>query len=127
MSEKLWRRDMAGHARYDIDDVPDHIHYMVRGGWGLVAPQVFGIAHFIPEMQFSGRAACADTDPDCFFPETGKWGELAIARRICAGCPIKVECLAWALKNREAHGVWGGTTYRERQHIWVRQQRKELQ
>jgi WhiB family redox-sensing transcriptional regulator len=77
-------------------------------------------------MQFSARAACAGTDPDCFFPESGGQWDLVIARRICAGCPIKVECLNWALKNREAYGIWGGTTYKQRLRMWVEQDRQKV-
>lgn len=36
------------------------------------------------------------------------------AKRICARCPVTDECLAWALRNHELTGVWGGTTEVER-------------
>jgi WhiB family transcriptional regulator, redox-sensing transcriptional regulator len=41
--------------------------------------------------------------------------ELISAVRICkTQCPVKDECLAHALRNEERHGVWGGTTPRQR-------------
>lgn len=117
---------MTGQPHYDsYDDVPVHVRRQPRGGWGLVAPQVYGIAHFVPEFQFSGRPACSGTDPEYFFPESGQW-DVVIARRICAGCPVRVECLAWALKNREMYGIWGGTTYKQRMRMWIEQQKGEL-
>jgi WhiB family redox-sensing transcriptional regulator len=39
------------------------------------------------------------------------------ARRVCADCPVKTECLEYALANRIDHGVWGGTSERERRRI----------
>jgi len=35
------------------------------------------------------------------------------ASDICATCPIKSDCLKWALEYREAWGVWGGLSYNE--------------
>ena len=39
------------------------------------------------------------------------------AKRICAGCPVKTECLAEALDNQIEWGVWGGMTERERRAL----------
>lgn len=35
------------------------------------------------------------------------------AKYICKNCPIKTECLEWALVHREAWGVWSGLDYHE--------------
>jgi len=35
------------------------------------------------------------------------------ASAICATCPIKTDCLHWALEHQEAWGVWGGLSYPE--------------
>ncbi|MGW0532339.1 WhiB family transcriptional regulator [Streptomyces sp. NPDC003032] len=63
------------------------------------------------------RAACADEDPDLFFP-IGTTGpairDLDAAKQICARCPVSGECLAWALSTGQASGVWGGTCEEER-------------
>ena len=62
--------------------------------------------------------ACRSADPDLFFPlsSTGR-GERQIARAktICAGCPVRRECLEFALAHDQAHGIWGGTTPEDRQ------------
>jgi hypothetical protein len=41
------------------------------------------------------------------------WVDIGILRRICGGCPIYKQCLAYALGN-ENYGVWGGMTTTER-------------
>jgi WhiB family redox-sensing transcriptional regulator len=40
-----------------------------------------------------------------------------VAKRICATCPVKEPCLEYALEYRIDHGVWGGTTERQRRRI----------
>ena len=57
-------------------------------------------------------AACADADPAVFFIDHGR--PAAPAKAICAGCPVRVECLDFALASRERFGVWGGMTEKER-------------
>ncbi|MGW5652591.1 WhiB family transcriptional regulator [Streptomyces humi] len=39
------------------------------------------------------------------------------AKSVCAGCPVRLECLAHALDHREEHGVWGAMTERERRAL----------
>lgn len=58
---------------------------------------------------------CRDEPPSRFFPSDGVGVE--VARRICAGCPVKSPCLEYALEQRVDHGVWGGTSERERRRI----------
>ena len=41
------------------------------------------------------------------------------AKRICEDCPIKSDCLKWALEHREAWGVWGGLSYSEMRMVAV--------
>lgn len=62
-------------------------------------------------------AACAGSSAE-WVPDTD--AEEARAKRrlapICAGCPIRVACLAWAMRNREM-GVWAGTTTEQRKSL----------
>lgn len=37
------------------------------------------------------------------------------AKRICADCPVRLECLDYAIRNSIEDGVWGGQTYQERE------------
>lgn len=58
---------------------------------------------------------CADKPPSLFFPSDGVGVE--VARRVCEDCPVKAQCLEYALTNRIDHGVWGGTSERERRRL----------
>ena len=66
------------------------------------------------------HAACRNTDPELFFP-IGTTGpalrQIGEAKRICRACPVRAQCLAWALDNGITDGVWGGTTEDERRAI----------
>ncbi len=42
-----------------------------------------------------------------------------VATELCARCPVAGACLAWALSVGDCHGVWGGTTARERRAMLV--------
>jgi WhiB family redox-sensing transcriptional regulator len=60
------------------------------------------------------RALCAQTDPEAFFPGQGE--PTAAAKAVCMRCPVRGECLAYALE-RDEHGVWGGLSERERRAL----------
>lgn len=60
-------------------------------------------------------ALCAQTDPDLFFPEVGQ--PAVSAKEICDVCPVRVECLTYALDNGEGIGVWGGLSANERNQL----------
>ena len=57
-------------------------------------------------------ARCLDADPEAFFPEKG--GSTREAKRICAACPVRPECLDYAITHDERFGIWGGLSERER-------------
>lgn len=61
------------------------------------------------------RGNCRDEPPARFFPSDGVGVDQA--RRICATCPVREPCLEYALVHRIDHGVWGGTSERERRRI----------
>jgi len=57
------------------------------------------------------HGACISADPELFFPISSSGASRRQEKRakaICAGCPVKAECLAFALETRQVHGVWGG-------------------
>ncbi|WP_282204666.1 WhiB family transcriptional regulator [Kitasatospora fiedleri] len=44
------------------------------------------------------------------------------AKRVCGGCPVRLECRRYALATREPYGVWGGLTEDERRALLVRRE-----
>ena len=66
-------------------------------------------------------AACRHVQSVDFFPGSGEPCEQA--RAVCAGCPVIAQCLEHALTYPEHHGVWGGTTPRQRKEMRGRRRR----
>ena len=61
------------------------------------------------------RGACVGaTDPDLWYPERGQSPKRA--KRICASCQVREDCLAWALEH-EGFGIWGGLSPNERRRL----------
>jgi len=59
------------------------------------------------------QALCTKADPEVFFPPKGDAGKQA--KGICAQCPVRAECLEYAIAADEKHGIWGGLNRAERQ------------
>jgi WhiB family redox-sensing transcriptional regulator len=57
---------------------------------------------------------CQTTDFELWFAETSGVGGSKVAKKLCQACPVKVECLGYALDAREPHGIWGGMTVKDR-------------
>lgn len=66
----------------------------------------------IPAEPWMADARCAETDPEIFFVDKG--GSAVEAKEVCAGCDVAEQCLAYALRTNETHGIWGGMTGFER-------------
>lgn len=72
----------------------------------------------VESADWRALARCRDiADPEIFFP-TAESGhlletEVAEARKVCAGCPVTEQCLAFA-RERLPHGIAGGLTPAER-------------
>jgi WhiB family redox-sensing transcriptional regulator len=61
------------------------------------------------------QAACRGADTDLFFPESEAGAGPALA--ICAACPVRDECLEFALTTNQPDGVWGGATESQRRRL----------
>lgn len=42
------------------------------------------------------------------------------AKAICSVCPVKEDCLEFALEIKEPYGIWGGFTETERRQVLAR-------
>ncbi|WP_033292423.1 WhiB family transcriptional regulator [Amycolatopsis jejuensis] len=66
------------------------------------------------------RAACQDEDPELFFPISAIGPgarQVEKAKAVCARCPVRAECLTYALDNGLDNGIFGGTTELERRKL----------
>jgi WhiB family transcriptional regulator, redox-sensing transcriptional regulator len=72
------------------------------------------------------EAACSSLDTNLFFPDPDTdqdvLPQIAAAKGICAGCPVRQSCLEFAIRTRQLDGVWGGHTPEERRSIRRRRQ-----
>ena len=66
------------------------------------------------------NAMCRDTDPELFFP-LGTTGQallqIAKAKGVCCECPVKIECLDFAMETNQDTGIWGGFSEDERRQM----------
>ena len=60
-------------------------------------------------------ALCAETDPEIFFPEKG--GSTKEAKLVCRRCPVRAECLEYALQIGDRFGIYGGLSPQERRRL----------
>lgn len=63
------------------------------------------------------EAACASYPAELFFPPSDAPSAANAAKAICQGCPVREECLSFALETAQAEGVWGGMDAGERRRL----------
>lgn len=66
------------------------------------------------------EALCKNVeDPDTFFPDPSDISKVAVAKSICAECPLAFDCLETAMADSDLRkwGIWGGTTPDERKNM----------
>lgn len=70
------------------------------------------------------RAACRGPETSLFFPpsNTERRDERELresrAKAICRQCQVRRECLEYALRVGESHGIWGGLNETERRGLF---------
>ena len=68
-------------------------------------------------------AACRGEDASSFFApayfekRSEKLAREAVAKSFCRRCPVRDDCLEYALDLRDPHGVWGGLNEMERRAV----------
>jgi WhiB family transcriptional regulator, redox-sensing transcriptional regulator len=76
---------------------------------------------------WQAKAACRGPQARVFFPPSHferkdeKEFRETSAKGICAQCPVRRECLNYAISIREQHGIWGGLNEIERRHVLARE------
>lgn len=72
------------------------------------------------DYSWRSLAVCRGTDPDLFFP-VGTTGnalvQIARAKDVCFECPVRIECLDYAIATNQDSGIWGGLDEEQRRAI----------
>ncbi|MEU4655102.1 WhiB family transcriptional regulator [Streptomyces sp. NPDC023723] len=92
----------------------------------MVRTARYGNGSVSPAAPERSRAACADEDPELFFPRSKSGADLLQeeeAKAVCRRCPLLLPCLRGALERNEL-GVWGATNEDERRRMKRRAARK---
>lgn len=68
-------------------------------------------------LAWAEQAACRGQDPNLFFSEADL--KVQQAKRICARCPVRTECLDEGLRAEDSsrYGIYGGLTPAERTEL----------
>ena len=85
------------------------------------------VMSYPPQNGWTARGACRHSDPELFFPVAARGPalrQLARAKRVCASCPVRIDCLEYALQSGQGFGVWGGASEQERRLMRRRQLRR---
>jgi WhiB family transcriptional regulator, redox-sensing transcriptional regulator len=72
-----------------------------------------------PDWRWQDKAACRGLDIELFFGPDGERGSEREYRewnasQVCAGCPVRSECLDYAVDRPEKYGMYGGMNEDER-------------
>ena len=78
-------------------------------------------ASVVEDISWHERAACRYKDPELFY-QTGN--DAREAKNVCGTCPVRAECLTYALETKEEWGVWGGMEEKERRKVVARLARR---
>jgi WhiB family transcriptional regulator, redox-sensing transcriptional regulator len=136
-SYKSWRRRTApfgaslrvcvsspfrrGPRRYcavlEFSGVSEHINQAVAL-WGMTpyAPDVeLTLEDFLHRPEWHQQALCRGEAVAMFVrAPKADYGRL---RAVCGDCPVRTECLEFALADDSLIGLWGGTTDAERREL----------
>ena len=77
----------------------------------------------ITPLEWSDAAACRNSEGALFYPSDSterkeeRLEREVVAKRICASCGVREECLEAALARHESYGIWGGLNEFERRGL----------
>jgi WhiB family redox-sensing transcriptional regulator len=75
------------------------------------------------DIAWQDQALCRGANADLFFAphhlerKEEREAREAQAKAVCARCPVRRQCLEFALSVREPHGIWGGLNETERRSL----------
>jgi len=115
--QDTWTRGTAAAARPGTGPEPIAAVLASIAAEGAGGP--FGAAplRVLRDVVLSGDPGCV-ADPELFTgpagiepedePEQDRAARVDAARQVCAECPVRLPCLAWAVRALPSAGVWAG-------------------
>jgi WhiB family redox-sensing transcriptional regulator len=82
---------------------------------------------YADSASWAAQGACQHSDPELFFPVSSSGpaaSQVARAKAVCTRCPVRGECLEFAIESGQDFGVWGGVSEGERRTIRRRRMRQ---
>jgi WhiB family transcriptional regulator, redox-sensing transcriptional regulator len=73
----------------------------------------------VAEDGWRSCAACRGLNPEIWYPDPDRITKL-LAVAVCADCPVRQQCLDYAVQRREPLGIWGGKTPYQRSEMLTR-------
>ena len=111
--------NQRGHDHPTNEAAPIAAPEQAKAGDGGTSDGVIAGRHLTAHIAVALRnnnwmnlAKCKSMEAEQFFPHDVDG--VREAQRICAICPVKLACLAYALDNGLNDGVWGGTSEQQR-------------
>lgn len=81
-------------------------------------------------LDWRNEAVCSGEEKTRLFFPVGVTGAAAVqiedAKAVCVECPVRLQCLEYAITTNQEYGVWGGTSEEERRVLrreWRKEQR----
>ena len=77
----------------------------------------------ITPLEWTDAAACRNSEGALFYPADSaerkeeRLERELVAKRICASCGVREDCLEAALARHESYGIWGGLNEFERRGL----------
>ena len=82
------------------------------------------------DSRWRNDAACRNSDTDLFFPvgmTSDAVEETRAAVALCRRCPVREQCLEFAMVTNQRDGIWGATSEEDRRHMrsaWLAARRR---
>jgi hypothetical protein len=84
--------------------------------WATDTTTLDDILALLDPPAWHADAACREHPDLTWFPDRGQDTSAAVA--VCRGCLVADQCRAWAMSQGAGlHGIWAGTSDRERQRL----------
>ncbi|SKD93945.1 transcriptional regulator [Mycobacteroides abscessus subsp. massiliense] len=85
-------------------------------GFGCHEVEILGTLQgiYVGDLGWQDQAACKGMPTDWWFPEQGASRECKRAKAICHNCPVRTQCLEYAVSHQEQWGLWGELSLKDR-------------